>query len=529
MRSNTHNRAARTAGLRPGRWLLGLTLLVCASAGARADNATPGCGLTIVNGAANDCYTVTPPAPVGALTVNGFVSPATEWNGAIQKSLSTAGFDARVRFLHNGQNLVFLIAVNDADFNVSDRIALSFDPLHNHAATADDITFIIRREGTGHTRNGAVWNPGANLAIKDATVVAAGPRSCTGIAGCVVPDFPTGWAVELTITPADLGLADLSAILGFTLKATNADSSDETTWPDPAPAPANYANIKSRYPIEYMVVLDKSGSMLDESRWTNAKSAANILANMLFALKDGYFDDRVGLVTFSSDCFTNANTTTIPNALAVQTMFPGSYVLGGDPSPNNCTPIGWGLDAAFGASALRIVQEPNKEAQRVVLLLSDGFHNTPTSTLLPADLLGGAADPCPAIPGWNQCPPATVHKVQVHTVALGNDATVDTGLLTNIKNRFAGQRFQGGNSAFYNITSPGNPDLLKQFFISTLDDIFHVNSIAPGDGQQLRRQRQRAPPHLPCHVDHARLGGGHDHLAIHADDGRAHQRHVQHA
>jgi len=463
MRSNTHKRSPIRQHWH-GSTLLILALLFLAAPNALADNPSVGCPLTTVNVAADTCFIVT--APVGSVTIDG-VRTGAEWTGAIQKNIAGPP-GAIIRFRRNGANLVFLISVNDTSNNTSDTIQLSFDPLHNHGTTSDDVTFTIRREGAGHQRtdNGgtAPWVPGANLV------------TCTDT--CTTPDFVNGWQAEVVITPADLEIPNVSPIVGFNLTVSNQDTADISSWPEPAaPDAATWANIKTRFPIELLMVLDQSGSMLSFDRWNSAKRAANLMANTLFALKDTNFQDKLGMVTFKSDCTTHLDTTSLPKPLLdLPGAFPGDYLSGtADPLSNNCTPIGKGLDKAFegGAGTLLVNSQPNKEAERIVLLLSDGFHNSPPANvqLVPSHLV---YDPCEGTNGWDLCPGNTVHRVRVNTVALGSDASVDTALLTNIKNRFA------GFGATYNIADVGETGLLMDHFIGTLDDLFQVNALPPG-------------------------------------------------
>jgi hypothetical protein len=440
-------------------WLIIFLLILWAPQNVFADDST-GCPLTIVNGAADNCYTVTPLS--GPVTIDGIIT-GTEWNGVPLKNLS-GDFSAKIRFKRDGNNLHFLISVDDAGLHASDLIELYFDPLHNHATTVDDIEFQIRRGGADHRKisnNGAtnvVWSPGANLDIEDNST------------GGSPPDFATGWTAEVTITASDLGANDLPAIFGFAVLVHDQNTSDQTSWPSPFPAtPATWANLKTRYPIEYMIVLDQSGSMLSQNKWDNAKTAANFLANaMALFCEAPYFEDKIGVVTFSWNNTANTDQTTTPKPLALISAFPlGNYIDAppavSSPMSNYWTPIGKGLNDAFNVTNLNVtVPIETRERERVVLLLSDGLHNRPTSDvpLLPTHL---TYNPCGTM-NWANC---TDSNVKVTTVAFGEPGGVDEALLTNIKNHFAGV------GTTYNISS--SPEDLKEFFISSLDELYQMN------------------------------------------------------
>jgi hypothetical protein len=269
---------------------------------------------------------------------------------------------------------------------------------------------------------------------------------------------------------------DLPPILGFGIQAEDTPTDDLATWPanftDNNPA-TSWANLKTRFPIEYMLTLDRSGSMSDQDKWTNAKKATNFLANTMSILRDpSYFDDKLGVVTFTDHyppavpCDERADATVVAKPLAALGPFPlGNYAdaAPGVGGPEGCTPIGRGLDKAFttlGTSA-------SEETQRVVLLMSDGIHNAPSSQvpLLPAYL---SYQPCGG--AWGACSSSII---QVNTVALGEDAGVDTALLDEIKSYFT-----GAFGSTYNITT--DVELLKQSFIDSLDSLFQMNLAASG-------------------------------------------------
>jgi hypothetical protein len=439
---------------------------LAAWAPARANDSASSCSNTTVNGAANDCYTVTPPFTTGAgITING-LEAAGEWTGAKTKNLTgSGGITGVVKVLRSSDVIYLLITVTGGNYQASDRIRIFFDPLHNHATTTDDIEFRIVRDTGGspaHTKVvGGVesaWNP-ATLGSTLGTSNAAG-----------------SWTAELKLTAAELGLSDLPPILGFGIQAEDQPNDDLATWPanfDNTNPATSWANLKTRFPIEYVLTLDRSGSMVDQDKWTNAKKATNFLANTMAILRDPtYFDDKLGVVTFTThtypsyDCNTSADATVVAKPLSSLGAFPlGNYAdaAPGVGSPENCTPIGRGLDAAFTT----LGTSSTAEFQRVALLMSDGIHNTPSSQapLLPAYL---SYQPCGG--AWGACSSSVI---QVNTVALGQDSGVDTALLDQIKTYFAGNL-----GATYNITT--DVELLKQSFIDSLDNLFQMNLAAAG-------------------------------------------------
>ena len=173
------------------------------------------------------------------------------------------------------------------------------------------------------------------------------------------------------------------------------------------------------------LVLDRSGSMSIQSKWDNATKAANFLANTMAIFRDAtYFEDKLGVVTFSWDYAADTDDTETSKTLLPIPSFPVGNYTDSDPAlspPGGCTPIGEGLNEAFKAINLNAtVPTVTKERERIVLLLSDGLHNSDAShncgipgmpVLLPSSL---DYDPCDTESDWNICPSDTVHNMQVN-------------------------------------------------------------------------------------------------------------------
>jgi hypothetical protein len=449
----------------PAAGLLLLLFLPVAAPPALADSGFCAGGPTTVNDAAAGCNIVTPPILGGAITVNG-TEGAGEWTGAQVKPL-TGDFTGTVSLFRSTDDLYLLIEADDNSFNAADQIRVFFDPLHNHGTTADDFEFRIKRNSNPDP---AVANHRKISGGGDVQWDPADEGSELGITGAAVASAQ--WTVELKLTPGELGLADLPPILGFGVQAESNPAGDLATWPsifDAGNPAGSWANLKTRFPVDYLIVLDQSGSMLSQNKWTNAKNAANYLANAMAVFRaPGHFQDRVGVVTFAWLCSGGDQTTTaLP--LAQVAASPGDYTSDLiDPIGNNCTPIGQGLAEAFNAMNLDATQATNAaETQRGVLLLSDGLQNRPGPTFTPAST------------GYQACSNSfndacAVSNVQVDTVAFGDgDWAVDTDLLSDIKNHYAGQI-----GSTYNLAT--NVEDLKQSFLSALEDFFRLNLLSAG-------------------------------------------------
>jgi hypothetical protein len=233
-------------------------------------------------------------------------------------------------------------------------------------------------------------------------------------------------------------------------------------------------------------MLSPSGGTSSTSKWVDAKQAANFLVNTMNILADtNYFDDRVGLVPFKWSCsggsasdtqFEQTLTTVAPptgNPLI------GNYVTVPDPLSGNCTPIGEGLKKALQAPTNPFMNDgldgavatTDKERERVILLLSDGLQNRPSTTLSGTDAEFGYI-PCSGTSLGSAC--GEVSNVRVNAVGLGNDGTVPVNLLTNIKNRYGSQALFTPLPR-YNITT--DAEQLKEIFISSLSELYGINLI----------------------------------------------------
>jgi hypothetical protein len=435
-----------------------------------ADNSSSSCANIVVNGAANTCYTLTPPEVAPGIIVIDGQGTEPEWSSAVSKNL-IGDMPGTVRVLREGDTLFILIEVEDPLFNASDRVRIFFDPLHNHSTSTDVVEFRIVRDSGPSPNHQKVT--GGSIAV------------WTPLPGSAVATSPitTPWIVELSIEAAEFGVSDLPKIMGFGVQAEDS-TGDLTVWPDnfneDQPG-TTWANLKTRYPIDYMIVLDQSGSMLSQNKWDDAKLAANFMVNTMAILGNpDYFEDRLGLVTFAFTCSGgNRSQTITARPLAAVQPFPvGNWVDGSStpvppPLPNNCTPIGHGLHEAFIPANLdATVLTSSKERQRMVLLLSDGLQNRPSSTFSPTDT---GYEPCPTpTPFSSPCPDSYTSNIQVNTVAFGQgDWQVDTQLLANIRTRYVGTF-----ATTYNLST--NIEDLKQNFIEALQDSYRMNLIHSG-------------------------------------------------
>lgn len=147
-----------------------------------------------------------------------------------------------------------------------------------------------------------------------------------------------------------------------------AHSSRSATSPAGLPASAPPASQAPSFAdgfggLRVMLVIDRSGSMSADNRIGFAKSAAKLFVNFL---REG---DSVGVASFSSGVSVNFPLTTIGagTKAAVNSAIDGLFASGS-------TNIGGGLQEGLN----QITSQPDRSCNEVIVLLSDGDHNTGT-------------------------------------------------------------------------------------------------------------------------------------------------------
>jgi hypothetical protein len=169
-----------------------------------------------------------------------------------------------------------------------------------------------------------------------------------------------------------------------------------------------------------VLVLDRSGSMNNDGRWTAAETTARVLVNIFAALRDGvHVDDRVGILVFEDPGFpfhappVNALVAPVLPMSELSTADGGICALNlGTPGSN--TPIGDGL----GQAEKLLGTDP--EIRRTIVLLTDGYENTGTLRV----------DPNTPSPGF--APPTWVQPLNIPIYALGLGPTVQEDVLDHI-------------------------------------------------------------------------------------------------
>lgn len=373
---------------------------------------------------------------------------------------------------------IYLNIIDTSIHDDQDEVRIYFDVDHNHVRSDDDRGIRIYRALTTGDNNIRITN--VNL-TGDPTDLGNLPTTPTTPQWSVESTL-SGWTSEVKIRAENLGLNFIPSIMGMHIRVFTVDgvSGDypESVYPWQI---ASWANLKTRYPLEYVLLLDQSGSMnksIDSlgTRWEAAKSASDIFVQLMHAIRSPYFDDKIGLRTYYWEaeciygwwmyvmgeygfmdaiwfCFQDVIGDYVSeekplgslNAISVDGYTDSSPPLS-NPRRDWRTPIKRGLDSAFETL-------DGGDSEKVILLLTDGFHNMPSQDYdeEPYHLLIGIG----------------LDDFQVNTVALGPDESVGTELLDNIKDEFLGF---GGS-----YTSALNKKQLIDTFVENIFPYFYLN------------------------------------------------------
>ncbi len=388
------------------------------------------------------------------------------------------------------EELYIFISVSDATSNVGpapnpiDDVILMLDNSHDQVApdtssfnASDDRGISFGRDGTVKRIFGVLTAPTDD----------SDPTPFPTARKFILPGAtPTSWTMEARLLPSDLGLNSFHALVGAAIIARdwNSGSAALSRWPSLAAVmpTLTWANLITRMPIDYVLLIDQSGSMFG-SKWESAKRAGNNFAAILSKMKDSTLDsefsalgqqgDRLGLANFT---WSGGDQSSILKALTGIPVTPGDYTSVLPPNPGGATPIAGGINKAVemfgGVAALS-----STPRTRIVMLMTDGQHNSPSTTItFTPKASGGDFDYVPQ-------PCAANSLVRVNPVAIGSDTTVDPAKLNDIKNCFSGKAFTKPDSSLniYNIADPNEVGLtaqLTKYFVEALTPYYGWNVLS---------------------------------------------------
>ena len=163
-----------------------------------------------------------------------------------------------------------------------------------------------------------------------------------------------------------------------------------------------FKQIPQPEPLDSMLLLDQSGSMLEEGKWDAAKSAVNVFSTALAKINCNNSDLKLGLMTFAQ---TETESTHLWKPLAALPSNPAHFADGlTEPQSDWMTPLGKGL-----LEAKKQLEPLTDGRRKYIFLLSDGKSNTGTSPIL-------------VYPSFNQL-------INVYSVGFGDDS-IDPEMLS---------------------------------------------------------------------------------------------------
>ena len=389
--------------------------------------------------------------------------------------------------LSGDDEIYFYLTVHDETTDSGagqDRVVLMFDTQNNG-------TF---KKGLRFDRSGEVYT-----VVND--VISPAPASAnlnTGASAgrfCITQSTGTDWVIEANIHAADIGLTHFNSLMRVIVSTANASNFGQNAqWPTTADAEnaSTWHSLITRAPIDFMLVVDESGSMTGD-KWKSVKDAGNYFVGILKLLQDtdlnteftaagvSHGGDRIGLTSFTTS---KPLGTDVYPGLALVTNAAINYTSVLPDNPGGGTPMAEGVNKAIAKfvnnPALTLASTPDLSAsddatlniirQKVVMLLSDGMHNSPHTTMdfvnahvdyvyLPSNCLTTDAD----------------SLVRVNTVAIGAPGTVDESKLSDVKNCFSGRKA----SNIYNLESTGASltGELTRNYLESVFPYYHLNQL----------------------------------------------------
>lgn len=343
---------------------------------------------------------------------------------------------------HSDDRLYVYVNIDDTDDdpNSADNLVLMLDTNHDHVANDEGVQ--VFRNGTvkSVTDDPTDPTPGTPLFSSGQT---AWPACQVRI--CIRSFGSSWWRLEGWLEPADFGLSTFSGAPGAVVVAEDAETalgthnlcdgseadSDRSCWPentDPA-----YWNHLRLDPPELVLLFDVSGSMSwspegvpgvqeDQQRLRRAKNASKPFIQNMNAQYEG--GAKFGIAAFPIDSWTpgapcNGQIKTTMTTVDNNTANVATSTTIENLTAEGNTPLLAGVETAAAMFA--------GEGERVIVVLSDGYHNCPW---------GAALDPVIAA--------VDLASARVYTLGYGRPSDIDHPLLADLAGQLDG--------VFYNVT-----------------------------------------------------------------------------